>query len=80
MQVSANGGSSWENVGAPIARYDGTLGWAKHTVDINAYTGVGMTDVRIGLLGISEYGNDIHVDDLVVKNRITAYRSHRSDW
>ena len=27
-----------------------------------------MTDVRIGFLGISAYGNDIHVDDLVVKN------------
>jgi len=66
VQVSTNAGVTWNNVGAPIARYNGTTGWAKHTVNINAYTGVGMTDVRIGFLGISDYGNDIHIDDMAV--------------
>jgi hypothetical protein len=66
VQVSTNSGVNWNNVGIPIARYDGTTGWAKHTVNINAYTGVGMTNVRIGFLGISAYGNDIHVDDMAI--------------
>ena len=35
-------------------------------MDISAYTGVGMTDMRIAFLGISAYGNDVHIDDVVV--------------
>ena len=66
VQVSTNAGVSWNNVGAPIARYDTSTGWVKHRININAYTGIGMTDVRVGFLGISAYGNDIHIDDMVV--------------
>jgi hypothetical protein len=66
VQVSTNAGGTWNNVGAPIARYDTTTGWAKHTVNINAYTGVGRTNVRIGFLGISNFGNDVHIDDMAV--------------
>jgi hypothetical protein len=66
IQVSTDAGSTWNNVGAPVPRYNGASGWAKHTVNIDAYTGTGMTDVRIGLLGMSKYGNDIHIDDFAV--------------
>ena len=62
VQVSTDGGTTWSDVGAPINRYDGTTGWAKHTVSLNAY--VGMPAVRVGLLGISDYGNDVHIDDV----------------
>ncbi len=65
VQVSTDG-TTWNNAGAPVARYNGTTGWARHAVNINAYTGMGMGDVRIGLLGVSKYGNDIHIDDLAV--------------
>ncbi len=63
-QVSVSGGA-WTDVGAVIPRYDGTNGWAQHTVDLSAY--IGQADVRIGFLGISAYGNDCHIDDVVVQ-------------
>lgn len=66
VQVSTDGGTVWNDVGATIPRYDGSVGWKQHTVDISAYTGAGKTDVRIGFLGISAYGNDIHIDDVAV--------------
>src|SRR5450759_4567798 len=70
VQVSTNPGGAWNNAGAPIARYDGATGWAKHTVNINAYTGVGMTNVRLGFLGISSNGNDIHIVDIAVSTAL----------
>jgi len=68
LQLSTDAGSSWNNVGTAVSRYDGTTGWAKHVVDITAYTGTGMTDVRIGLLATSAFGNDIHIDDVSITN------------
>ena len=62
VQVSTTGGVSWVDVGAPINRYDGSTGWKQHSVDLSAYAS--QTDLRIGLLGISAWGNDVHVDDL----------------
>jgi uncharacterized repeat protein (TIGR01451 family) len=64
VQVSTNGGTTWVDVGAPIPRYDGSTGWKQHTVDLSAYAG--QSDVRIGFLGISGWGNDVHIDDVVV--------------
>jgi hypothetical protein len=64
VQVSTDSGASWEDVGAPVARYDGSTGWKQHQVDLSAYAG--QADLRLGLLGISEYGNDVHVDDLAM--------------
>lgn len=66
-QVSTNGGSSWIDAGAPVSRYNGSTGWARHTVSLSAYAG--LADVRIALHGISIYGNDCHVDDLTVEAR-----------
>jgi uncharacterized repeat protein (TIGR01451 family) len=64
VQVSTDGGTTWVNVGAPIPRYDGSTGWKQHVVDLSAYAG--QPDVRLGFLGISAYGNDVHIDDVVV--------------
>lgn len=64
VQVSTDGGTNWVNVGAAIPRYNGSTGWAQHTVDLSAYAG--QADVRLGFLGISAYGNDVHIDDVVV--------------
>ncbi len=66
VQVSTDAGSTWQNVGAAISRYDGSTSWKNHAVDISAYTGVGMTNVSVGFLGISQFGNDVHVDDITV--------------
>ncbi|MCS7283046.1 MAG: S8 family serine peptidase [Anaerolineae bacterium] len=64
VQVSTNGGASWTNVGSPIPRYDGSTGWKEHVVDLSAYGN--QPDLRVGFLGISGYGNDIHIDDVVL--------------
>jgi uncharacterized repeat protein (TIGR01451 family) len=64
VQVSTDGGTTWVDVGAPIPRYDGSTGWKQHVVDLSAYAG--QPDVRLGFLGISAYGNDVHIDDVVV--------------
>jgi hypothetical protein len=64
-QVSIDGGTTWNNVGSAISRYmAGTYAWLQHTVSLSAY--MGQTDVRIGFLGISAYGNDCHIDDVEV--------------
>jgi M6 family metalloprotease-like protein len=64
VQVSTDG-SSWNNLGDPMMRYDGTTGWSKSTLDLSAYKG--QSDVRIGFLGTTSYsGNDIHLDDIAV--------------
>jgi hypothetical protein len=65
VQVAAStDGTTYYIVGPAIPRYTGATGWARHAVDISAYTGTGKTNVRIGLLATSAYGNDIHIDDL----------------
>jgi hypothetical protein len=66
VQVSTDGGTIWNDVGLPAHRDDGTTQWTKHIVNIDAYTGAGMTNVRVGVLGISDYGNDMHIDDISV--------------
>ena len=72
VQVSTNGGTSWTDVGAPVSRYDGSTGWAQEVVDLSTYTGSGKTDVRVGFLGVSEYGNDVHIDDVAVQEVICS--------
>ncbi len=67
VQVSTDGGTTWQNVGAAVNRYDGTTGWKQHTVALSGFTG-SLSDVRIGLLGTSAYGNDVHIDDFAVIN------------
>ena len=63
VQVSTDSGTTWQNVGAPVARYNGSTGWAQHTVSLAAYE---KEVIRLGFLGISEYGNDVHVDDVLI--------------
>jgi len=65
-QVSVDGGTTWTDVGAPVSRYSTTAGWAEHFVDLSAF--VGASDVRIGFLGISAWGNDCHIDDVRVQD------------
>ncbi|MBU1879435.1 MAG: hypothetical protein KJ734_10840, partial [Chloroflexi bacterium] len=62
-QVSTNG-TTWTDVGVAVSRNNGTTGWAQHTVDLSAYAGE--PAVYIGFLGISAYGNDCHIDDVLV--------------
>ena len=61
-QVSTNG-TTWTNVGTAVSRYGATAGWTQATIDLSAYKG---QTVYLGFLGISAYGNNIHVDDVTV--------------
>jgi uncharacterized repeat protein (TIGR01451 family) len=63
-QVSTNGGASWVDVGTPVSRYDGSLGWKPYAVDLSAYQGQA---VQLGFLAISAFGNDIHIDAVSVR-------------
>ena len=77
--ISTDGGTTWTLLDSPFSRYQaGAAGWTKRTIDISAYTGTGFTDVRVGLLGTSAYGNNIHIDDVVVRSAgpILSYQSH----
>ncbi len=60
IQVSTDG-TNFNNVGSEISRYDGTTGWKLHSVDLSNFIG---QSIYIGILGISAYGNDCHIDDV----------------
>jgi hypothetical protein len=64
VQVSTDGGATWADVGAAFSVNDGSTGWFQHTVDLSAYAAD--PSVRIGLLGISEWGWDTNIDDIVI--------------
>lgn len=61
-QISANA-TTWTNLGSAIARYNGTTGWAKVTIDVSSYKG---STVYLGFVGISAFGNDEYLDDVSV--------------
>ena len=63
VQVQVSTGSTWANVGTAINRYDGSTGWKQHTIDLTAYKG---TTVQLGFLGISAFGNNVFIDDVIV--------------
>lgn len=62
VQISFDG-SNWINVGDPILRYDGSVGWKLHSVDLSQYIG---NSIYIGFLGITAYGNDCHLDKVTL--------------
>ena len=63
-QISTNSGTDWLNVGIVSSRYSVTAGWEQITVSLENY--IGASDILIGFLGISGYGNDCHIDNVVV--------------
>ena len=71
VQVSTDGGATWQNVGTAVNRYDTSSGWKLHSIQLTGYSG-STSDVRLGLLGISSYGNDVHLDDLSVSTTLPA--------
>ena len=63
IQVSTSG-TDWTNLGTAISRYNGSSGWSQHGMSLNDY--IGATSVQVGFLGMSSYGNDCHIDDVLV--------------
>lgn len=63
VQVSITGGTTWVNVGPAFPRYSaGGNFWEMESVDLSAYSGA--TNLMLGFLGTSAFGNDVHLDDI----------------
>lgn len=63
--VSIDGGATWVAAGPAFDRLDPAGdSWKEHTVDLSAYSAA--TSLLIGFEGTSAYGNDIHIDDVVL--------------
>ncbi len=63
VQVTTDNGTTWQNVGAAVNRYDGSTGWKQHEVVLTGFTGAA-TSVRVGLLATTAYGNNVGVDEV----------------
>lgn len=63
VQISTDGGSNYSSL-TTFARYDGSTGWKKHTIDLSSYAG--QNNIRIGFLGISALGRDIYLDQVSI--------------
>jgi len=61
-QVSTDNGTTWIPVGAAFDRVGAASVWQRHTVDLSAYAA--STNLRLGFLATSAYGNDIHIDSV----------------
>ncbi len=69
VQVSTDLGATWVPYGPEFMRIDGSTAWKVHLVDITAAAGA--SDVRIGFLGTSGWGDDMHIDDVSVLSGTT---------
>lgn len=64
VNVSTDGGANWTPVGSVFDRVGDTPQWEMHSVDLSAYSAE--TSVWVGFMATSEYGNDIHIDNVVI--------------
>jgi hypothetical protein len=55
--------STWDIFGT-FNRYDGTTGWATHSVDLSAFAG--LPAVYIGFYAESGYGHNMYIDDVKI--------------
>jgi len=65
VQIMGYNNQIYSNVGDPVIRPQAPYGeWRQHTISLNQYAGLNY--VKIAFLGISEYGNDIHIDNVEI--------------
>ncbi|TLN24872.1 carboxypeptidase-like regulatory domain-containing protein, partial [bacterium] len=64
VQVSLDNGTTWTPVGPAFDRVAAADAWQMHTVDLSAYATA--TNLRVGFLATSAYGNDIHLDSITM--------------
>jgi uncharacterized repeat protein (TIGR01451 family) len=65
VQISIDGGSTYSNIPNSIfTRYEASNlnQWSQETVSLCDYAG--RNDVRIGFLGVSDFGNNMYVDEI----------------
>jgi hypothetical protein len=63
IQVQYLDGNDWTDIGAPAHR-PGVEGWETVVVDLSALAGT--PAVRLRLFATTAYGNDVHIDDVMV--------------
>lgn len=73
VQVSTDGGTTWQNVGQPVPRGVAgiTDGWYLNTVGVDGFTG-SPANVQIAIQAISSYGNEILLDNLTVSTHVCS--------
>lgn len=72
VQVSTNG-SIWTDVGDPVKRRSMCAScWVQHPLALGDYN---QTGVYIGFLGVSKYGHNIYLDDIVAADGYTSILS-----
>jgi hypothetical protein len=65
VQVSTDSGATWDDVGPQFMRYSSAGdAWEEKSVDLSTYSSE--TDLLLGFLAVSDYGNDIHLDDVTL--------------
>ncbi len=65
VQISTDGGINYTAVLTTVSRHDGSTGWKQHTVDLSTY--IGQSNVRLGFVAISDFGNNMFIDDVKVE-------------
>lgn len=75
VQVSLDNGATWSNVGPAFDRVGAANEWLMHTVDLSAYSTA--TNLRLGFLATSAYGNDIHLDSITLGSGCAAVPGSR---
>ncbi len=64
IQVQYDDGDDWTDIGPAFERPAEEVGWETETVDLSDLGG--SSSVAIRLLATTEYGNDIHIDNVVL--------------
>ncbi|MCF8378142.1 MAG: choice-of-anchor J domain-containing protein [Bacteroidales bacterium] len=75
VQVSTDG-VNW-SAGEFIQRYGPVNSWERHVIDLSAYDG---QTVMIGILGVSDYGNDVYVDAITIPATTVWTGATSNDW
>lgn len=73
VQVSVNGGA-WMDAGNYILRCTMPYEWRQHIIDLSAYDR--STNLRVGFLAKSGFGNDMHIDEVY----LTGNYQMPTDW
>lgn len=75
-QISVDDGETWVNLGNPILRNSGEVGWVKHSSNLSAYKGQA---IMVGLLAVSGYGENMYIDDIYVGKQIIHIMNNTFD-
>jgi N-acetylneuraminic acid mutarotase len=71
VQVSTNGGATWQSIGPAINRNNGQVGWQSHSVYVENYAG-SPASVLVALQAISAFGSPVRIDNLTLTTHVCA--------